>query len=511
MTPARRMAGILALLMISRLSMAQAPSRPNADDQPAAVGALITVQEFGGERRQYAVLSAALRPDGARAYDVQSVDTGERLTIVDLSVLGPAVKAPGTGSIRVRIVRVYHHGVPNPAVDGTIVEAMPGSAVGDLAGSREPGVDLLAAPDTTESARLSTTPGSAFPIRKGRVGTPGVTRPSASSYAGAGNLSPAGATPPAAPAGAPLPAVTQPIPPALRPVAVPAEAGMTRTNPARPATLAPSTGVADGNGLTGSRLQPAVPSDWRTSWGKADDHRSQRLSGRNLPHADLSRPDPLLNPEGYDHLAKKQWVDEDAWVKKLGGVSASPPSSAVVGMSGGTPHPGLPMATPVVQSVADTTIATGLHHTASGITGPALFKADVGSQAPATPGALPPAVLAFSAPRQESRPAPTARTTGPDVLIATLHDGSSAQRRVAAAEQLAGFDWRAQPAVVEALLTAARQESDTNVRLASIRALDRMHIDNFLVRNTLQALMLDRDASIHREATAALAHLVDRP
>jgi hypothetical protein len=50
---------------------------------------------------------------------------------------------------------------------------------------------------------------------------------------------------------------------------------------------------------TTSEVAPAAPGDWHQSWGKAEDHRAQPTSAKELPHANLMTADPLKDPNSF--------------------------------------------------------------------------------------------------------------------------------------------------------------------------------------------------------------------
>src|SRR5438270_5737364 len=74
---------VVAILVGGFLCHARTSARP--EPETPAADPVITVQELGKERHQCIILSTKMEPDGRRAYEVQNIDTGEVLTIVDYS------------------------------------------------------------------------------------------------------------------------------------------------------------------------------------------------------------------------------------------------------------------------------------------------------------------------------------------------------------------------------------------------------------------------------------------
>ena len=76
-----------------------------------------------------------------------------------------------------------------------------------------------------------------------------------------------------------------------------------------------------------------------------------------------------------------------------------------------------------------------------------------------------------------------------------------------AANNLATFDWRMQPQVVQALLMAARQDPAPTVRASCAYNLARLKVNGEPIRATLQQLKTDTDPRVRAEAEQALALL----
>ncbi len=95
-------------------------------------------------------------------------------------------------------------------------------------------------------------------------------------------------------------------------------------------------------------------------------------------------------------------------------------------------------------------------------------------------------------------------------LIFTVKNGTSCEEGLAAAFSLANSDWRTNPEVVLALATAAKTNPMLPVRVTAIRCLAGLHIDNAMVRTTLQGLRNDTEPCVRSEAERALNTLVVR-
>src|SRR5262249_21478478 len=76
-------------------------------------------------------------------------------------------------------------------------------------------------------------------------------------------------------------------------------------------------------------------------------------------------------------------------------------------------------------------------------------------------------------------------------MLSTLNNSLYPEERERAASQLGSVDWRAQPQVVQVLVTAARKDSAATVRASCVRSLAKMHVNTAPVLDTLQALRGD--------------------
>jgi hypothetical protein len=92
--------------------------------------------------------------------------------------------------------------------------------------------------------------------------------------------------------------------------------------------------------------------------------------------------------------------------------------------------------------------------------------------------------------------------------IALLESSDRIDRRLWAASQFDKLDWKSNPRVVDALMKAARSDKSAPVRLACVRALERMNVATPEVVTTFHVVAaLDDDARVIEAANQALANL----
>jgi hypothetical protein len=97
---------------------------------------------------------------------------------------------------------------------------------------------------------------------------------------------------------------------------------------------------------------------------------------------------------------------------------------------------------------------------------------------------------------------------GVSQMQTALRDSLYPSQREWAAESLATVDWRTNPQVVEALLTAARNDPAATVRAACVRCLCKMNVNTLPVVTTVQSLKTDPDPRVRQEVDQALMVLV---
>lgn len=115
------------------------------------------------------------------------------------------------------------------------------------------------------------------------------------------------------------------------------------------------------------------------------------------------------------------------------------------------------------------------------------------------PGALLPAGAAVVSDR--SHPATS-------YAMATLHSSVLPSERERAAEALAQANWKADPQVVPALVTAAQSDPAPMVRVSCLRALKQMKANTMPAVEAVKACREDRDARVRQEADVVLAALM---
>jgi hypothetical protein len=324
---------LAAALTCAGLALGQETAAP-VPEMPAG-GQVVTIQEVGSAPQDCRVQKIWRQPDGNMAYEVQALDTGERMTIVE-SDAGPTT---AQGGVQGKLTRIFRWGrrmtapagIPEPDAD-TVVVSPSAEAVAEAPADE-------AAPTDSVSVEPPTAPPAPIAAAKHaeRGPSPVIVQPRAQPAlmpaVAAADVKPA--TPAVMQACTPAPVAVGPAPapsPAAWSVPVPAaeHADMGRTplivqSPAqpppllavRPAEVPPAAGPvvvqiyspppvapaptpnpvstpARSAAFTGAAVKPAPISDWRESWGKADDHQSD-VPRVQLPRADNTKPDPLLD------------------------------------------------------------------------------------------------------------------------------------------------------------------------------------------------------------------------
>ncbi len=105
--------------------------------------------------------------------------------------------------------------------------------------------------------------------------------------------------------------------------------------------------------------------------------------------------------------------------------------------------------------------------------------------------------------------APVQEMGAPNIpeMLGLLRDSLYPSQREWAVENLAPLDWRMHPDVVQALVTAAREDPAATVRASSVRALARMNANSITVVSAVQALQADSDPRVRHEVERALTIL----
>lgn len=101
--------------------------------------------------------------------------------------------------------------------------------------------------------------------------------------------------------------------------------------------------------------------------------------------------------------------------------------------------------------------------------------------------------------------APVSASTGQESkqLMATLRDSLYPSQRELAAEKLCTVNWQSNPEVVGALVTAAREDPAATVRAGCVRCLVKMKVNTPTVVATIQALKSDPDLRVRQEVDRA--------
>jgi hypothetical protein len=93
-----------------------------------------------------------------------------------------------------------------------------------------------------------------------------------------------------------------------------------------------------------------------------------------------------------------------------------------------------------------------------------------------------------------------------DQMLSMMRDSFYPSHREWAAESMAAtVDWRANPKVVDALLTSARGDPAASVRAACVRCLVKMNVNTVPAVTTIQALKADPDPRVRQEVEKAMA------
>lgn len=92
-------------------------------------------------------------------------------------------------------------------------------------------------------------------------------------------------------------------------------------------------------------------------------------------------------------------------------------------------------------------------------------------------------------------------------LLLMLKNALYPSSREWAADKLAAVDWHMNPAVVDALMQAAREDPAATVRAGCVRAIGKMNVNTITVADALQKLKNDADPVVRHEVEQALIKL----
>jgi hypothetical protein len=298
---------------------------------------VITVQEMSRPAQKCVVIKTWQTADGARAYEVQALDTKEMMTIVESAPLPP----PPGSNVRAAATRIFHWGpkhtppagAPVPPVE--VVKTAPAPAPATAPAAARSPYASAAQPIPAAAPRLQPTPAAA-PATP-RTGSPALQRTSAQTTIPGQTGAPQVAAKPAAspcecdpccstpcdtcgqvtvcgectPKRQRFPMINSLFSRSKESVGSTTVIGPMPTTTMVVQTPAPTT-------QTPVVVEQAQPGDWRQSWGKLDSHRSHLLSkssstcSDNAPmppasqyaQADVPPPPPATVPAAPADTAK---------------------------------------------------------------------------------------------------------------------------------------------------------------------------------------------------------------
>jgi hypothetical protein len=105
-------------------------------------------------------------------------------------------------------------------------------------------------------------------------------------------------------------------------------------------------------------------------------------------------------------------------------------------------------------------------------------------------------------------PVPGSTSATLEQMLNVLQLAPTANERVWAAINLVNVDWHENPQMVQALVTCARRDSASAVRIECVRSLAKVGANIPPVMATLDVLRADSDAMVRLEANLALNRLM---
>jgi hypothetical protein len=323
---------LVAMLASTGLVLGQHSLSPRA--RAADVEKIITVQEVGKGGQKCKVMKSWIQADGTQAYQVQSLDSGEVMTIVESQTTGvpmDSLPAPASGS-RVRAVatRIFHWGRNGAAPAGT--------------------------PMPPEMEIVQSTPMGTSPTL--------VTQTVPPPMAGQTVVTPLKPVPP--PTIVTSPTIVTQTPSSSSRTWPPAFAGQPPVEGGKPATTnlysewnakVPSGKLPDSASVVASKpvVEKAAPTDWHQSWGKPDASKTpevkietvkkeapktepkfDKIDGKSdkskvtqakatLPDADVKKPDPLKNPDTYTRKGEEKDKPKSDMLPAAAATASVPP------------------------------------------------------------------------------------------------------------------------------------------------------------------------------------------
>jgi hypothetical protein len=509
----------------------------------AASERTVSIKEDGKPAQQCRIIKTWRMKDGTQAYEVQAIDTGEVMTIVEAGQSAtPSAYSPQTRP-RSIVTRIFHWGRSNTPPDGSPIP--PESVAVQPEAAAKPAVAQVTAttdskPEPAPKAKASPAQASDWRLSWGKPVDHTSHKPEGADVAHADQKSSdplsdprpysklpeeykadsAKASTPApsvTPTSAEQPAVISETASASAGTEVPAPAGTVVTAPAgRPTVLSKLRSVFNKDAAMAASMPvaSAVPAARPTSpmgiqsvlaaGGGFGGVQYVPVPLMTVP--DLTRPPttppmppqapapvpPTQNPNAFwmsspsnDNMAPiASRADRNVMVNAF----SPPPGSE---SDGGNPSPGMmggnafpPPNSPMMPAYAYVGVPMA----------PGMYPQPYGPQAMAMAGYYAPA------PVQED-------TSHMQELVTMLRHSLYPSHREWAAESLVSTDWRRHPEVAEALLISAREDPAPSVRAGCVRCLAEMRVNTVTAAATLQSLKNDADVRVRHEVEQALVSL----
>jgi hypothetical protein len=321
---------------------AVAPASAPAD----ATGQVVTVAEAGKPGLKCKVLKEWTQPEGGKAYQIQSLDTGEIMTLVQS---GPAASQVGVSSgqhSRTMTTKIFHwrnnvppREAPMPPLEAEAPARL--APVPTIQSVQAPKIEAPAAPiiqtqassvkvetpppplvndapaTTPATATATAPPPRVWPPAHGTAPSPLTSPPAGGAEHAAGPMTPGGIV--LTPAGPPGSIHEYPSsgsyvgsgesckPSLLDRMKERLHHEEVCTTPCAPAST--TTPALPPSPAAAAATTAAQPGDWRQSWGQVHGQRSEPPSVMaestmkpETPQADSRKPDPLKEPEAYSNL-----------------------------------------------------------------------------------------------------------------------------------------------------------------------------------------------------------------
>jgi hypothetical protein len=212
------------------------------------------VQELGKGPQRCRVLRTWREPDGMVVFEVQSISTGARMTIVESGAVSARAGSQPGSKLETMTTRIYHWSGANRPPGAPLP---PANAVA-IAPPATPASPTIVTPATPGQSSWPTANNTVMPLK-------------------------------------PVPAATLTSDGKAQPAPV-ATAQVQIAQQSSSATFGSSSKPLDGDR---PKVEPAQPTDWHRSWGKPVVSQTKPVPVTELPHADTTRPDPLADPMTY--------------------------------------------------------------------------------------------------------------------------------------------------------------------------------------------------------------------